>query len=156
MRDYDFSPLWRSSIGFDRLFDLINTTQGLDRQDGYPPYDIVRTGPEAYRITLALAGFSPNDINITAVQNQLTVAGRTETADKGTREFLYQGISSRPFERHFSLEDHVEVQSANFENGLLEIDLVRRVPEAAKPRKIDIGSGQSSNGKGKPKPGRTA
>jgi molecular chaperone IbpA len=155
MREYDFSPLWRSSIGFDRLFDLINSTQGLDRQDGYPPYDIVRTGPETYRITLALAGFAPDNINVTAQQNLLTVAG-DKPEPEGGHEYVYQGISARPFERQFSLEDHVEVERAEFENGLLQIELVRRVPEAAKPRKIEIGDGGKRNGKAKPQSVRSA
>jgi len=143
MRTYDFAPLWRSSIGFDRLFDLINDTQRLEAQDNYPPYDIVRTGEDSYRIALAVAGFAPEDITITAQQNKLTVAGRRpELAPKASpnREILYQGISARPFERQFGLDDHVEVSSASFENGLLQIDLVRKIPEAMKPRRIEIRS----------------
>jgi molecular chaperone IbpA len=143
MRTYDFAPLWRSSVGFDRLFDLINDTQRLDAQDNYPPYDIVRTGDDAYRISLALAGFSPDEITITAQQNRLTVQGSKAEPSSGPRpeqEYLYQGISARPFERQFNLEDHVEVDRASFENGLLQIELVRKVPEAMKPRRIDIGT----------------
>jgi len=141
MRTYDFAPLWRSSVGFDRLFDLINDTQRLDTQDNYPPYDIVRTGENAYRISLALAGFSPDEITITAQQNKLTVTGRKAEANGGGRtehEYLHQGISARPFERHFNLEDHVEVEAASFEHGLLDIKLARRIPEAMKPRRIEI------------------
>jgi molecular chaperone IbpA len=138
MRTYDFSPLWRSTVGFDRLFDQINNTQLHDNQDGYPPYDIVRTGEESFRIAVALAGFTPNDIVITAQQNLLTVAGRRADPEQ---EYVYQGISARPFERRFSLADHVEVQRASFEDGLLQIDLVRRLPEALKPRRIDITGG---------------
>jgi molecular chaperone IbpA len=144
MRTYDFAPLWRSSIGFDRLFDLINDTQRLDAQDNYPPYDILRTGEDAYRIALAVAGFAPEDITITAQQNRLTIAGRKpESAPKASpnREVLYQGISARPFERHFNLDDHVEVEGASFENGLLQVDLVRKIPEAMKPRRIEIRTG---------------
>jgi molecular chaperone IbpA len=136
MRTYDFTPLWRSTVGFDHLFDLINNSQGLEGQDTYPAYDITRTGEETYRISLALAGFSVDDIIITAQQNLLTVAGR-HPEDHG-QEFIYQGISARAFERRFSLADHVEVEHAVFENGLLRIDLVRKVPEAMKPRRIDI------------------
>jgi molecular chaperone IbpA len=145
MRTYDFSPLWRSTVGFDRLFDQINNTQQLlDNQDGYPPYDIVRTGEESFRISVALAGFTPNDVAITAQQNLLTVAGRR--ADNPEHEYVYKGISARPFERRFSLADHVEVERATFEDGLLQIDLVRRVPEALKPRRIEIAGGHAAPG----------
>jgi molecular chaperone IbpA len=142
MRTFDFAPLWRSTIGFDRLFDLINETQRLDVQDNYPPYDVVRTGEDSYRIALAVAGFAPEDITITAQQNKLTIAGRKpEAISRISHEVLYQGISARPFERNFNLDDHVEVQGASFENGLLQVDLVRKIPEAMKPRKIAIRSG---------------
>lgn len=136
MRTSDFTPFWRSSIGFDRLFDLMSSAQVGDN-DGYPPYDIIRLSDDTYRISLALAGFSKDDITITAQQNLLTIAGRR--AQAGEREYLYQGIASRPFERQFSLADYVEVTGASFEHGLLQIDLVRRVPEAMKPRRIEIG-----------------
>jgi molecular chaperone IbpA len=141
MRTFDFAPLWRSTIGFDRLFDLINETQRLEA-DNYPPYDVLRTGEDSYRINLAVAGFSPDEITITAHQNKLTIAGRkTEAASKADQEMLYHGISARPFERSFNLDNHVEVQSASFEHGLLQVDLVRRVPEAMKPRRIAIRAG---------------
>jgi molecular chaperone IbpA len=140
MRTYDFSPLWRSTVGFDRLFDLLNN-ETPNVQDTYPPYDIVRTGEESYRISLALAGFKPEQVTITAQQNRLTVAGNK--GDNGHQDYIYQSIAARPFERQFSLADHVEVESATFENGLLQIDLVRRVPEAMKPRRIEISSGSS-------------
>jgi molecular chaperone IbpA len=148
MRTYDFAPLWRSSIGFDRLFELINDTQRLDSQDNYPPYDIVRTGEETYRISLAVAGFSPDEITITAQQNKLTIAGHKGNEDskaKEDHEYLYQGISARPFERQFNLEDHVEVESASFDNGLLQIELARKIPEAMKPRQIAIGAGTQTD-----------
>jgi molecular chaperone IbpA len=141
MRTYDFAPLWRSSVGFDRLFDLINDTQRLDAQDNYPPYDIVRTGENAYRISLALAGFSPAEISITAQQNRLTIAGNKATPE---HDYLHQGIAARPFERQFNLEDHVEVEGASFENGLLQIELARKIPEAMKPRRIEISAGAST------------
>jgi len=144
MRACDFTPLWRSSIGFDRLFELINRAQ-VSESEGYPPYDIVRVGDDVYRISLALAGFSPDDITITAQQNLLTVAGRR--AHTGERAYLYQGIATRPFERQFSLADFVEVADASFENGLLQIDLVRKVPEAMKPRKVEIRRATESPGK---------
>jgi molecular chaperone IbpA len=142
MRTYDFSPLSRSSIGFDRMFDLLSSRRWDDQPD-FPPYNIARKGDDAFRITLAVAGFGPDQINIIARQNELTVSGqRPEEADG---DYLHRGISTGAFEQHFSLEDHVEVEGASFENGLLHIDLVRRVPEAMKPRRINIGAGQ--NGK---------
>jgi molecular chaperone IbpA len=144
MRTYDFSPLWRSTVGFDRLFDQINNTQQLlETQDGYPPYDIVRTGEESFRVSIALAGFTPNDIAVTAQQNLLTIAGRR--TDNLEPDYVYKGISARPFERRFSLADHVEVERATFEDGLLQIDLVRKVPEALKPRRIEIGGGHATS-----------
>jgi molecular chaperone IbpA len=138
MRTYDFSPLWRSTVGFDRLFDLINN-EVPHVQDTYPPYDIVRTGDESYRISIALAGFTPEQITVTAQQNRLTVAG--SKADNGKQDYIYQSIATRAFERNFSLADHVEVAGATFDNGLLHVDLVRKVPEAMKPRRIEIGAG---------------
>jgi molecular chaperone IbpA len=147
MRTFDFAPLSRSSVGFDRLFDLLNETQRLDAQDNnYPPYDIVRTGEDTYRISLALAGFAPDEITITAQQNKLTITGRNgdpESAGRPNHAFLYQGISARPFERQFNLEDHVEVEHALFENGLLQIELARKIPEAMKPRRIEIGANET-------------
>jgi molecular chaperone IbpA len=143
MRTYDFAPLWRSSVGFDRLFDLINDTQRLEGQDNYPPYDIVRIGENAYRISLALAGFSPDEINITAQQNRLTVSGNKAEHKNNGPEYLHQGIAARSFERQFNLEDHVEVEGASFENGLLQIELARKIPEAMKPRRVEIGAGGS-------------
>jgi molecular chaperone IbpA len=137
MRTYDLTPLWRTSIGFDRLFDVINNMQAHEGQDNnYPPYDILRTGDDTYRIQLAVAGFARDDIAITAQQNLLVVAGRK--AEPPEHQYLYQGISARAFQRQFSLEDHVEVEGASYENGLLQIDLVRRLPEAMKPRRVDI------------------
>jgi molecular chaperone IbpA len=137
MRTHDFAPLWRNSIGFDRLFEVLNKMQALEGQDhNYPPYDILRTGEDKYRIQLALAGFSPDDITINAQQNLLTIAGRK--ASTAEQQYLYQGISTRAFQRQFNLEDHVEVEGASFENGLLQINLVRKLPEAMKPRRIEI------------------
>jgi molecular chaperone IbpA len=143
MRTYDFAPLTRSSVGFDRWFDLINSAQLLEQQeDRFPAYDISRTGEETYRISLAVAGFSPDDIAITAQQNLLTVAGsRPDRNDK--HQYLHRGITAQDFERRFSLADHVEVERATYENGLLLIDLVRRIPEAMKPRRIQISGGDS-------------
>ena len=140
MRTYDFSPLWRSTVGFDRLFDLLND-EIPNVEDIYPPYDIMRRGEENYRISLALAGFAPEQITVTAQQNRLTVTGTNH--ENGVGNYIYQSIA-RPFERNFSLADYVEVEGATFENGLLHIDLVRRVPEAMKPRRIQIGSGPAA------------
>ena len=138
MRAYDFAPLSRSTVGFDRLFDLLNADRPESDQS-YPAYDIIRTGEDTFCICLALAGFSPQDLTITAQQNQLTVSGRkSETARP---EFLYQGIPARAFERHFGLADYVEVEGASFENGMLQVILQRRLPEAQKPRRIPIGNG---------------
>jgi molecular chaperone IbpA len=136
MRTYDFAPLWRSTIGFDRLFDLLDETQRA-AEDNYPPYNIERLGDDRYQISLALAGFSPDEITITAEQNVLTVEGRK--ADKEQHEYLYQGISARPFKRQFNLADYVQVKGASFDNGLLRVELVREIPEAMKPRRIAIG-----------------
>lgn len=136
MRTYDFAPLWRSSIGFDRLFDLLDETQRA-AEDNYPPYNIERLGEDRYQISLALAGFKPDEISITAEQNVLTVEGHK--GDKEQHEYLYQGISARPFKRQFNLADYVQVKAASFDNGLLRIELFREIPEAMKPRRIKIG-----------------
>lgn len=141
MRDFDLTPIWRSTVGFDRLVDLIDDSLRLAGEDNYPPYNIARTGEDNYRISLALAGFKPEEITVTAEQNMLTVEGRK--ADKDDREYLYQGISGRPFRRQFNLADYVEVKGASFEDGLLQVDLVRELPEAMKPRRIAIKSGPS-------------
>jgi molecular chaperone IbpA len=140
MRTYDFAPLWRSTIGFDRLFNLLDETQQRD-EDNYPPYNIERIGEDRYQISLALAGFSPDEIAVTAEQNVLTVEGRK--SDKEQHEYLYQGISARPFKRQFNLADYVQVKTATFDNGLLRVELVREIPEAMKPRRIAINGGAS-------------
>jgi len=137
MRNLDLTSLWRSSVGFDRLIDLIDETTRWTSEDGNsPPYNIERTGEDHYQISLALAGFTPEEVSITAEQNVLTVEGRK--AEKAEHPYLYQGISARPFRRIFKLADYVEVKSASFEGGILKIDLVREVPEAMKPRRIAI------------------
>jgi molecular chaperone IbpA len=143
MRNLDLAPLWRSTIGFDRLFDLVEDSIHWNGDDNFPHYDIVKTGGDRYAITLALAGFSPEEITITAEQNTLTVEGRKTVKDE--EQMLYRGISTRAFRRTFSLADFMQVQGASFENGLLKIDLVREVPEAMKPRTIAIGGGAASN-----------
>jgi molecular chaperone IbpA len=135
MRTLDFSPLFRSTIGFDRLFDLVETAQRAG-EDHYPPCNIERLADDRYQITLAVAGFSPDEISITAEQNVVTIEGNK--VEKADREFLYQGISARQFKRQFSLADYVQVKGATFDNGLLRIDLLREIPEAMKPRRIAI------------------
>jgi molecular chaperone IbpA len=139
MRTFDPTPFWRSTVGFDRMFDMLDQTAQYQANDTYPPYNIERADDDNYRITLALAGFSPDEINITAEQNVLTVEG--SKAQKPETEYLYQGISARPFRRVFNLAEFVQVKNASFENGLLKIELVREVPEAMKPRRIAINGG---------------
>ena len=141
MRTYDFSPLWRSTIGFDRLFDLLDESRHR-AEDNYPPYNIERLGEDRYQISLALAGFSPDEIAVTAEQNVLSVEGRK--SDKDQHEYLYHGISARAFKRQFNLADYVQVEAATFDNGLLRVALVREIPEAIKARRIAIDGGASS------------
>ena len=140
---YDFAPLWRSTIGFDRLLDLADAAQQGGTEDNYPPCNVERLDEDRYQISLAVAGFSADEIAITAEQSVLTVEGRK--SEKQQREFLYQGISSRPFKRQFSLADYVQVKGAAFDNGLLQIELVREIPEAMKPRRISIAGSSASN-----------
>ncbi|MCO5065046.1 MAG: Hsp20 family protein [Rhizobiaceae bacterium] len=144
MRHVDFSPLYRSTVGFDRLFNMLDTLATPEGGQTYPPYNIERTGENSYRISMAVAGFSEDEISIEAHRNVLTVKGEraTETSGEGS-EILYRGIASRSFERRFQLADHVEVNGAALKNGLLHIDLQRNIPEELKPRKIDIGAGDS-------------
>jgi molecular chaperone IbpA len=136
MRTYDFAPLWRSTVGFDRLFDLAQAAAQHAGEDNYPPYNIERLGEDSYQISLAVAGFSPDEISIRAEQNVVTIEGNKP--EKAEREFLYRGISTRHFKRQFNLADYVQVKDASFDNGLLQIELVREIPEAMKPRKIAI------------------
>ena len=138
--NFDFTPYRRSTVGFDRLFDLLETGMRGDGLDGYPPFDIARDGEDSYRITVAVAGFRPDEIEVVAQQNQLTITGK-RNGDEDRGEYLYRGIAARPFERRFQLADFIVVRSANFENGLLTIALQRVVPEAMRPRKIEIGGG---------------
>jgi molecular chaperone IbpA len=142
MRHFDLSPLYRSTVGFDRLFSMLDTLpSGEASTPGYPPYNIERTGDDSYRITMAIAGFSDQDIDIESKENVLTIkAEKGEEEEKEGREILHRGIAARSFERRFQLADHVEVKGASLENGLLHIDLVREIPEAMKPRKIAIAS----------------
>jgi len=142
MRQFDLSPLYRSTIGFDRLFNMIDQAAGLEAAPSYPPYDIERTGEDAYRISIAVAGFAEKDLSIETRENTLTVRGSRETTSESgapKTEMLYRGIAARAFERRFQLADHVHVTGASLENGLLHIDLLREIPEARKPRQIPIG-----------------
>jgi molecular chaperone IbpA len=141
MRSFDLSPLYRSTVGFDRMFSLLDSIGGVEGSaQTYPPYNIERTGENAYRITMAVAGFGEEDVTVEAKENTLTVKGekKSETEEK-EKQLLYRGIAARTFERRFQLADHVEVKGATLENGLLHIDLVREIPEAKKPRVIAIG-----------------
>ena len=141
MRTYDLAPLYRSTVGFDRLFSLFDQVAGHDGAPGYPPYNIERTGDNEYRITVAVAGFSEADIKIEAKESTLTIRGeRLAKTEPAKGEVLYQGIAARAFARVFQLADFVHVKGASLENGLLHVDLVREIPEAKKPRQIAIGS----------------
>jgi molecular chaperone IbpA len=143
MRPIDFAPLYRSSIGFDRLFDLLDSVTGLDQATaGYPPYNIERLGDNEYRITMAVAGFAQDEVRVDVKEQTLTVAGARKAEDKG-RQYLHRGIAARNFERRFQLADHVEVKGADLQDGLLHIELVRNVPERLKPRTIAIGSAKA-------------
>jgi len=137
MRAFDFSPLFRSTVGFDRLFDLVDSY--AEQSQGYPPYNIERSDETHYRITLAVAGFAEKDLNLEVREGLLSVTGKRNEPEKDeSAGYLYQGIAGRPFERRFQLAEHVEVRSARLENGLLHIDLERLVPEEKKPRTIAI------------------
>ena len=141
MRSYDLSPLYRSTIGFDRLFSLLDQASGAENAvASYPPYNIERTGENAYRLTLAVAGFSETELSIESRENALTIKGAKEAHNAGEApEMLYQGIAARAFERRFQLADHVQVTGARLENGLLHVELAREIPEAQRPRQIPIG-----------------
>jgi molecular chaperone IbpA len=142
MRSYDLTPLYRSTIGFDRVFDLLDAA-GKTETSGYPPYNIERVTENEYRITLAVAGFGEDDLDVELRENTLTVSGaRNESVENG-REYLYQGIAGRSFERRFELAEHVQVTGASLVNGLLNLELKREIPEAMKPRKIAIGGGKT-------------
>ena len=140
MRGFDFTPYRRSTIGFDRLFEYLESAS-REQADNYPPYDIEKLSDDRYRITLAVAGFAPGDIDITARQNLLTVAGRKAENRARDGNFVHVGIATRAFERRFELADFVRVEAADMKDGLLAIELVREIPDAMKPRKIDINAG---------------
>lgn len=143
MRSYDLTPLYRSTVGFDRLFDLLDNVEKAEA-GGYPPYNIERLDENDYRITLAVAGFSEDDLEIVLHENTLTVIGKRPESDE-KRTFLHQGIAGRSFERRFQLAEHVQVCGASMKNGLLNIDLKREIPEAMRPRKITINGGEREN-----------
>ncbi len=144
MRTFDLAPLYRSTVGFDRLFNMLDNVGGFDSAPGYPPYNIERTGENDYRITVAVAGFSEPELSIVAKENTLTIKGEKQAkSEEKTGEVLYQGIAARAFERVFQLAEHVEVRGATLENGLLHVDLVREIPETKKPRQITIGNGKA-------------
>ena len=143
MRTFDLAPLYRSTVGFDRLFSLFDQL-GQDGSPGYPPYNIERTGDNAYRITVAVAGFAEPELSIEVKENALTIRGEKQVKAENEAEPLYQGIAARAFERVFQLADYVQVKGAALENGLLHVDLVREIPEAKKPRQIAIGNGQKT------------
>ncbi|MBF9035424.1 Hsp20 family protein [Rhodobacterales bacterium HKCCE2091] len=138
MRTFDLAPLYRATVGFDRMADLLDRVMTQDLgANTYPPYNIEKTGESAYRISLAVAGFTDAELNVEQRENELVVSARKE-AEEGERTFLHRGIATRAFERKFQLADHVRVTGATHENGMLHIDLVREVPEALKPRRIEI------------------
>lgn len=143
MRTFDLTPFYRSTVGFDRLFSLLDQAPG-DTAAGYPPYNIERTGENAYRISVAVSGFAQDELSIVAKENTLTIKGEKVSNDNVEKksEVLYRGIAARAFERVFQLADHVQVKGATIENGLLHVDLVREIPEAKKPRQIPIGNGK--------------
>ena len=140
MRRFDFSPLYRSAVGFDRMMNVLDAAQKNGAADSYPPYNIEKTGEDSYQITVAVAGFGPSDLDVEVRDGQLVIVGRGSSEEQDNR-YLHRGIARRAFERRFQLADHVEVTAADLVDGLLKIDLVREIPEAMKPRKIDIQSG---------------
>ena len=138
---FDFAPFRRSTVGFDRLFDMLENSTLCQGQENYPPFDLIKLGDNDYRIELAVAGFKPDEIDITAQQNVLVVSGRKkeEAEDGKGNNYIYRGIATRSFERRFALADHIQVKGADMKDGLLAIELVREIPEAMKPKKINIG-----------------
>jgi molecular chaperone IbpA len=140
---FDFAPFRRSTVGFDRLFDMLENNSVGQAGENYPPFDLIKAGDNDYRIELAVAGFKPDEIDITAQQNVLIVSGRkSEESEQKGSDYIYRGIANRSFERRFALADHIQVKGADIEDGMLAIDLVREIPEAMRPRKINIGGSQ--------------
>ncbi len=143
MRHVDFAPLYRSTVGFDRLFDMLDSVAGFDAgASAYPPYNIERLGENEYRITMAVAGFSEDELKVDVKEQTLSIRGEKKPEER-ERQFLHHGIATRTFDRRFRLADHVEVRGADLKDGLLHIDLVRNVPERLKPRTIAIGNGKA-------------
>ena len=141
MTTFDFSPLFRTSVGYDRLASLLNSATRLEQGAGFPPYNIQKAGEDRYRITMAVAGFSRNELDITSENNRLVVTGeKGEDRETDENAYLYRGIATRSFERRFNLAEHVRVTGAALDNGLLHIDLEREIPEEMKPRTIEIGT----------------
>ena len=141
---FDFAPFRRSSVGFDRLFDMLENSSFGQAQKNYPPFDLIKLGDNDYRIELAVAGFKPDEIDITAQQNVLVVSGRkSEESEQKGSDYVYRGIANRSFERRFALADHIQVRGADLKDGLLAIELVREIPESMKPKKISIGGSES-------------
>ncbi|MBA4000228.1 Hsp20 family protein [Brevundimonas sp.] len=150
MRTIDFTPLYRSAVGFDRMANLLESAARTSEAGGWPPYNIETTGENAYRIEIAVAGFKPDELNIEVKENLLTVTGRRTANDENERTFLHRGLAERDFERRFQLADYVVVSEAGLNNGLLTIELKRELPEALKPRRIEINAGPALiEGKGK-------
>lgn len=147
MRSYDLSPLLRATVGFDRLMNVLDTVGRVDEVPSYPPYNIEKTGDNAYRISMAVAGFADEDLSITVRENQLLIEGRKAGAEEEAVAFLHRGIATRAFQRTFQLADHIQVKGARLENGLLHVDLYREIPEAMKPRSIQIERGERSETK---------
>ena len=144
---FDFSPLYRSSIGFDRMLDALEAASRVETVDNWPPYDIAKTGEDDYRIDMAVAGFAEDDLTLTQDKNMLIVSGRKETPEgDGGVSYLYRGIAGRSFERRFELADHVRVEAATLSNGLLTVELKREIPEELKPRRIEIASAEATEG----------
>ncbi len=145
MRTNDWAPLYRSTVGFDRLFDLLDQATRVEQMNNWPPYNIEKVAEDQYRITMAVAGFTPEEIDMTQHENALIVVGqKASTGENG--QYLHRGIATRSFKQSFNLADHVKVTGASLENGLLTIELRREVPEALKPRRIEIGSGSAQAG----------
>jgi molecular chaperone IbpA len=138
MRGFDYSPFYRATVGFDRVFDLLDSVAGQASSNGYPPYNIEKAGDNAYRIVMAVAGFAESELNVTQKENELLVTGQTAPSGETEKQYLYRGIAGRNFERRFQLADHVKVSGAKLANGLLTIDLQREIPEEKKPRAIEI------------------
>jgi molecular chaperone IbpA len=145
MRTFDFTPLYRSAVGFDRLASLLESAARTEPASNWPPYNIETTGEDSYRVELAVAGFKSDELSIEVKENLLTVTGRKTANDDGARQFLHRGLAERDFERRFQLADYVVVTDASLENGLLSISLKRELPEAMKPRRIEISTAKSDS-----------